>query len=422
MQFESIVNFYKEHLENVILPFWAKNAMDLERGGIYTCFGLDGTVLINRDKYTWSQGRFLWLAARLVRLARAGDLFINEDLYMKAAKKTASFLLEHVFLENGHCAFVLSEDGTPKYVGEQKVLDASIYGDCFVCLGLIEYADLLGDKELLHYSWDLYQGILMRVKTDDIVTEPYIVPKELTVHGIPMILLNLSFEFYKAFKKNGDSRVGTAMKHSLHHIDAIWNQCDGQVCILREHVVKDVLCKDAWNGTLLYEHIAPGHTAESMWMIMEVAHELSDHNMINRCVLILKHTFYLAWDDQYGGLFRFVGLNGGAPTGRKSGSLYEEQILDTWDMKLWWVHTEFLYAAWLGWTLTRDQECKDIAGKLHQYTFSVFPNPNHTVGEWLQKRNRQGLPLDKVVALPVKDPYHIMRNLILLISLTEENV
>lgn len=37
--------------------------------------------------------------------------------------------------------------------------------------------------------------------------------------------------------------------------------------------------------------------------------------------------------------------------------------------------------------------------------------------EWVQIRTRSGQPEEKVVALPVKDPYHIIRNLILILEL-----
>ena len=52
-------------------------------------------------------------------------------------------------------------------------------------------------------------------------------------------------------------------------------------------------------------------------------------------------------------------------------------------------------------------------------TFRTFPNPNPKIGEWIQIRNRLGEPESKVVALPVKDPFHIARNLILIIDLLE---
>ena len=42
------------------------------------------------------------------------------------------------------------------------------------------------------------------------------------------------------------------------------------------------------------------------------------------------------------------------------------------------------------------------------------------MGEWIQIRTREGKPQEKVVALPVKDPYHIIRNVILIIELLEK--
>ena len=59
---------------------------------------------------------------------------------------------------------------------------------------------------------------------------------------------------------------------------------------------------------------------------------------------------------------------------------------------------------------------RDWFRKLHDYTFSTFPNPDKQVGEWLQLRDRAGRPLAGPVGgrLPVKDPYHITRALYLL--------
>ena len=42
-------------------------------------------------------------------------------------------------------------------------------------------------------------------------------------------------------------------------------------------------------------------------------------------------------------------------------------------------------------------------------------DPN--VREWMQIRDREGRPENRVVALPVKDPYHVVRNLALLLEL-----
>jgi N-acylglucosamine 2-epimerase len=56
---------------------------------------------------------------------------------------------------------------------------------------------------------------------------------------------------------------------------------------------------------------------------------------------------------------------------------------------------------------------------MHEYTFSTFPNPDKSVGEWIQIRDRQGGPEQALVALPVKDPMHIIRAFLFAINVLE---
>jgi N-acylglucosamine 2-epimerase len=85
------------------------------------------------------------------------------------------------------------------------------------------------------------------------------------------------------------------------------------------------------------------------------------------------------------------------------------QLRESWSNKLWWVHSEALYALVLAFEHTRDPWFLDAYWKYHEYVFRTFPNPDPAIGEWIQIRDRAGRPEDKVVALPVKDPYHITR-------------
>jgi N-acylglucosamine 2-epimerase len=73
------------------------------------------------------------------------------------------------------------------------------------------------------------------------------------------------------------------------------------------------------------------------------------------------------------------------------------------------VHSEALYSLLLSYEVTGDRSFMDTYWKFHDYVFATFPNPDKSVGEWIQIRDRAGRPEDKVVALPVKDPYHITR-------------
>ena len=94
-------------------------------------------------------------------------------------------------------------------------------------------------------------------------------------------------------------------------------------------------------------------------------------------------------------------------------------VLDDWGSKLWWVHSEALYTTLLMFLETGDHTFEALFQKVFDYTYATFPNPDRNIREWIQIRTRQGRPQEKVVALPVKDPYHIIRNVILIIELLE---
>jgi len=118
----------------------------------------------------------------------------------------------------------------------------------------------------------------------------------------------------------------------------------------------------------------------------------------------------LPWDEEYGGLLRFVDNEGGRPRGINTGSAYEKLMEETWDMKLWWPHSEMLYLFPKMYELTGDESFLQAYEKSFTYAFTTFPNQE--LGEWIQIRRRDGSPEEKLVALPVKDPFHIMRNLL----------
>ena len=96
------------------------------------------------------------------------------------------------------------------------------------------------------------------------------------------------------------------------------------------------------------------------------------------------------------------------------------RLLRHWYVKLWWVHAEALYALALAGRLTDDEGMGDRYAQLHEYTFSTFPNSDTRVGEWIQVRDRAGRPGKTEASLPVKDPYHHWRALMLLIELAEQ--
>ena len=87
------------------------------------------------------------------------------------------------------------------------------------------------------------------------------------------------------------------------------------------------------------------------------------------------------------------------------------------DSKIWWPHTEALYALLLTYDISGQPWCLEWYKRVHNYTFRHYPVAHY--GEWTQKLDRQGQKFTQTVALPVKDPFHLPRSLIYCIQVLQ---
>jgi N-acylglucosamine 2-epimerase len=402
--------FYEEQLFRDILPFWLKNGIDKEYGGYFTCFTNTGEELVSDDKYVWSQGRFIWVLSRLAALEG------GKGEYLGLARSGVRFLQENALLENGTCAFLLDRRGGPKEPSPGSGYDTSFYADCFVILGFAEYARVSGERAALNFALRVYDSVVRRLQAKKIRTEPYPIPKGLKTHGVPMIMINTCDELSKALDEFGHLRTHEVKEMSLHYTQEILSDFVTGDDLILEMVREDGEKLDSILGT----YINPGHTIEDMWFITHCAQRCGDSELIKRAARIVKRTMEVGWDRKYGGLLLFVNIDGGEPQGDTRGFEDDEMVRklkNDWDNKLWWPHSEALYSTLLSYSLTKDKGLAELYNEVHDYTFATFPNPDKQVGEWIQIRDRQGKPVTKVVALPVKDPFHIARSFMLIIEL-----
>ncbi len=98
--------------------------------------------------------------------------------------------------------------------------------------------------------------------------------------------------------------------------------------------------------------------------------------------------FEAGWDSEFGGIFRYVDREGARPRGVAGDEPYEALMMDTWDTKIWWPHAEALYATLLGSKVTGDAAFVRCTRSCLNTCFG-FPNPDRTVGEWIQIRDRR---------------------------------
>ena len=145
--------------------------------------------------------------------------------------------------------------------------------------------------------------------------------------------------------------------------------------------------------------IVPGHVIESMWFMARI---YSHHGHSDRLKIVLETIRWhleFGWDSDFGG----ISLACHADNGKAAWHMP--------DAKIWWPHTESLLALLQAYEINHAEWAIEWYWKVHEYTFSHFPNQQH--GEWFHNLNREGVPMKPYLKnLPVKDPFHLPRALI----------
>jgi N-acylglucosamine 2-epimerase len=379
---DSLLRVYSELLLEGIVPFWRRHGIDEEYGGVLSSMGEDGAVT-STDKYIWSQARWAWVCSALYnRIEKRPE-------FLRWARRTVDFLLRHGRDEEGRWVYRTTREGA---VVEGPI---SIYSDCFAVYGLSEYCRADPDPELLRVARDSFARIRERVEQPDFTeTAPYKLEPGRRIHGVPMILTEVSNELAVTtgdpeIEAAADEYAGRVMRHFLK---------PERQCLL-ELLDRDYRELPPPAGTL----VVPGHAIESMWFVLHLARRRGDGALARQASEAVRWHLEKGWDTEYGGLLLAIDAAGGEPD------------FPFADCKIWWPHTEALYALLLAHETTAEPWCMEWYRRVHDWAFSHFAMPE--TGEWRQRLNRRGEPITEVVALPVKDPFHLPRAAILAIQL-----
>lgn len=378
-------DFYKQYLLEESIGFWIENGLDYKYGGILTCLDHEGHVY-NTDKSVWFQGRAAWMFSRLYNKVE------KRTEWLDAARLVYDFLIRHCFDDDGRMFFTVTQDGRP--LQKRRYM----YSETFAVIACAEYYRASGDEAALVKACEIFDMIIDLYR-NPMKTIPKINPRTRKTKGLalPMILLATTQSLREA------APLPEYDVLAKEFIDVIFRDFfKPSEKALFEIVGPDGERLDSPQGRC----INPGHSIEAAWFIIHEGIHCKDTDMINKALEILDCSLEIGWDKIHGGLLYFVDIEG-KPA---------EQL--EWDMKLWWPHTEALYATLLAYSLTGDSRYEVWFDKIHDWSFSHFADKENK--EWFGYLHRDGSVSNTLKGSMWKGPFHLPRALLLCMHKLEE--
>lgn len=382
---QSLAQLYRSTLLEDVVPFWTRHAVDRDRGGFFTFLDRDGS-LYGTDKPMWLQGRIAWVFARLYNAVE------KKPEWLELSRHALDFVTRHGFDSDGRMFFVTTREGGP--LRKRRYL----FSETFAIMALAEYGLATGERWAVDRAEEVFRLVLRYYQTPGLCE-----PKENQAvrptkgHAMPMILLATT----QVLRQNGETDLHRqTIDRSIDEVVGhFWKP---ELGALLETVGPNGEFYDLPEGRC----VNPGHAIETSWFLMEEARTRGDDGLASVALEILEASLEIGWDREYGGIFYFADVLG------KPCTQYE------WDMKLWWPHTEALYATLLAYRTTREDRWLGWFEKVHEYAFGHFSDPEY--GEWYGYLHRDGSVSHRFKGNLWKGPYHLSRCLLLCWRLLEE--
>lgn len=356
---------YRAELLDRVIPFWLRHSLDHKHGGYFTCLTREGTVYDTR-KYIWLQGRAVWLFSKLYNELEPRQEFLD------AARLILDFLRAHATDSQGRYYFSLTREGRPAFFQRKP------YAAVFAMLGMLELSKATHDAPLRDEAVALFWKIRDWIKDPTLLGRPPQLPSLADV----MVTASMASEIAAI---DPDPRYREILRDCLRQSKAFY---DSERRIFLEYP------PDA--GTPEGRLFCPGDSIECAWFLL---HANPGKEMQSLLLDSIEGALEFGWDQQYGGLYYFMDVEGLPPLPLEA------------NMKLWWPHTEAIYATILAHRLTGDKKWLTWLDRVDRYAFEHFSDPEH--GEWFGYCDRRGELTSTAKGNNYKGCFHVPRMLLL---------
>ncbi len=368
---------YQKELFEYVLPFWLNNSLDWKNGGYYCCLTRDGRIY-ETDKFAWMLGRELWTMSKMY------NVYGRSSMYLDAARLGAEFIQKYAFTADNDVYFSFTEYGDP------LVHPYNIFSECFICVGLAEYYRASQEEWAKEKAISVYRRIQERKKNPKGIWTKQISGKRAYS---PLNMTMIEFMMFRELQGIvPDAELHAILNYNIDHFFSVHV----------DYPNRRVLERPLPDGRHDFSHMegrlmTPGHTLETMWFLLDILISLGDDVHAHQITDIMLDTINFGWDEQLGGI----------PLYKDALNLPTEKLES--NQRQWWVHAEALCSMLLAFKYTKNPVFWSWFTKIHEYTFSHFPD--HEFGEWYGYLDRHGEPEFTVKGSKFKTAYHLPRAL-----------
>lgn len=376
---------FKKDLTESILPFWLKDAIDHENGGIFTCLDKEGNIY-GDDKSVWFQGRALW------SFCKAYNTVEKRPEYLEAAKTIYSFLPKCTD-SDGRMYFTVTKDGR----GLQK--RRYYFSETFAAIGCAEYYKATGDSVALKLA-EQYFDVAYECYTGKRKTEPKINPENHKAKALSPVMIMLSTA--QTMRSMESERKEEYSKIAKQCLDEILYGGFLTEKALFESVTSDGKAVDSPSGRI----VNPGHSMEAAWFIMLEGVLTDNREAIEAGKKIIDLTWPIGWNKR-GGIIAFCDIDGKPP------------VQLEWDMKLWWPQCETMIALRMAYMIFGDEKYNAMYEEVKEYVKKHFIDDE--CGEWYGYLHYDNTVSTTLKGNIFKGPFHVPRLYILMAILDKTN-
>ncbi len=362
MSLEELRDEYHDLIFNQYLPFWEKGGYDKENGGFMCELYDDGSVQ-NDGKDIWYQGRGIWVYAFLY------NNFGKDQRFLDIAKKSRDFMVKNMYTGDGMWRDTVNRQGkVTESVGQGS--GKAIYGAMFAAVGLIELYKATGNKEDMELAKASIWKSSNRYENPDYegVTVRDFPKKGLRTQGHSFMMVWAITQLLSFHQDN--ELDGLVREHANHIMNDFWNPEYG---IANEHLQHDYSRIPG-----IETHMNPGHSLETMWMVMFEALRVRNGTTFYIAASRIRRIIEMSWDYIFDG-FCDTGYDVFGTKDHPPGPVY--------DIKTMWAHTEVLISCLTTLEYTGNVWAKEWFERAWAYTMKTMITDH---GVWRQAVDRLG--------------------------------